>query len=101
MAANEALMGALHDALARDLMQKITEGTATAAEMSVARGLLKDSNITCAPAAGNAVSELQAALDAKRAARAERRAQAQKGSATPIDFGTAEEQFDFMSKSVQ
>lgn len=94
MAANEELLGLLHDALAHVLLARITGGTATAADMSVARGLLKDSNITCAPAAGNAISDLQSALDAKKAARAERR-KAMAGSAVPIDFDAAEKQFDF------
>ena len=93
MAANEALMGALHDALARDLMAKITEGTATAAEMSVARGLLKDSNITCAPAADNALGALEAQLAAKNARRLAR----QTGSSTPIDFDKAVDNMDFLN----
>lgn len=95
MAANEVLMGMLHDALTNDLLARIVAGKATAADMSVARGLLKDSNITCAPAAGNAIGDLQAALDAKKAARAERRAAMAAGSKTPIDFDNAEKQFDF------
>lgn len=93
MAANEALMGALHDALARDLMQKIQDGVATAAEMSVARGLLKDSNITCAPAADNALGELEAQLAAKKARREARTT----GSATPINFEQAVDNMDFLT----
>lgn len=93
MTANEALMGALHDALARDLMQKITKGTATAAEMSVARGLLKDSNITCSPAADNALGALEAQLAAKKARRETRHV----GSATPIDMNAAVDSMDFLS----
>lgn len=93
MAANEALMGALHEALANDLIEKIRTGAATAAEMSVARGLLKDSNITCAPAAENALGELEKQLAAKQARRTARAV----GSATPIDFNVAVDNMDFLN----
>lgn len=69
MAANEALLGILHNALAEDLLKKIQAGEASAAEMAVARGLLKDSHITCVPAENNAAGELQRKLDERRAKR--------------------------------
>jgi hypothetical protein len=38
-------LGSLHTALAADLLRRIREGTATAADLSVARQFLKDNGI--------------------------------------------------------
>ena len=38
-------LGSLHTALAADLLRRIQEGTATAADLSVARQFLKDNGI--------------------------------------------------------
>lgn len=37
----------MHEALAQSLLDRITDGTATAADLSVARQFLKDNNINC------------------------------------------------------
>lgn len=97
--ANEAVMAALHDAVVKELLARIENGTATAADMSVARGLLKDSSITCTPAAGNSIGELEQKLNEKREAREARRRARLKvvgGSDMPLDFDAAGESFAFM-----
>ncbi|WP_142850673.1 hypothetical protein [Telmatospirillum sp. J64-1] len=43
--ADEALMEELHGAVARELLRRIKEGTATAADINVARQFLKDNNV--------------------------------------------------------
>jgi len=45
MAAKEELLGALHEAVANDLLQRIQSGEATPAEISVAVKFLKDNGI--------------------------------------------------------
>lgn len=69
MAANEALLGELHNVLTTQLLDRIKAGEATAADMAVARGLLKDNHITCIPKDDNAVGELQKKLAERRAKR--------------------------------
>lgn len=96
MAASEDLLATLHEVMTRELLNRIKSGEATAADMAVARGLLKDSNITCTPAKDNAMGELEAALEAKRQRREERRAALAVGSNTPIDFGSVGESLSFM-----
>lgn len=69
MAASEETLSSLHEALTTQLLARINSGEATAADMAVARGILKDNNITCAPGEDNAIGELQKKLDARRAKR--------------------------------
>jgi len=66
MAATEDKLGALHDALATILTQKVQEEDTPAAILAVAAKFLKDNNITCSPAGDNALGELEAALREKR-----------------------------------
>lgn len=56
--ATEELLNALHGALASDLMKKIKEGTASAAELSTAVRFLKDNGITSLPGAGGPTDAL-------------------------------------------
>lgn len=60
-ATTEAL-DALHGALAENLKIKIADGTATAADLSVARQFLKDNGIDAVPRPGNPISELAKSL---------------------------------------
>jgi len=96
MSASEEVLGSLHSELVQLLLAKIEAKTATAAELSVARGLLKDSEITCKRGAGSATGELEAAMAARREARRKRTEQV-RGSAVPLDMDAALEQFDFMT----
>lgn len=87
MAANEDLLGKLHDMTATALMVAM-EGTPilnedgeevgrmmpTAAVMQAAAKFLKDNNITCAPSEDNKMGELRDALDEKNKRREQRRA---------------------------
>lgn len=69
MAANETLLSKLHDLVTTDLIARITSGEATAADLAVARGLLKDNHITCVPSENSAIGELEKKLQERRAKR--------------------------------
>jgi hypothetical protein len=53
MAASEETLGALHEAVASNLLKKVLDGTATAPEISAAIKLLKDSDIQALPTPSN------------------------------------------------
>jgi hypothetical protein len=53
-----ALFARMHQSLAEALIQKIKDGTATAADLSVARQMLKDNNITAVPVEGSPLQSL-------------------------------------------
>jgi soluble P-type ATPase len=55
---NETQMNALHALLVEDLLKKIRGGEATAAELNVARQLLKDNGIEAVIAEGNQLGSL-------------------------------------------
>jgi len=55
-------LSALHAALATALASRIMDGTATAADLSVAKGFLKDNGITAALAPGTPTANLLDAL---------------------------------------
>lgn len=63
---------ALHAAMVKDLTDRIADGMATAADLSVAAKLLKDSNITAIPEQGSAAGTLKEKLE-QRAAQAGKR----------------------------
>ncbi len=69
MAASEEVLSKLHDALTRDLLARIESGEATAADMAVARGLLKDNRITCLPKDDSGIGELEKKLADRKAKR--------------------------------
>lgn len=69
MAATSETLGKLHDVLTTQLLDKIEAGEATAADMAVARGLLKDNHITCIPAESTAISALEKKLKEREQAR--------------------------------
>lgn len=87
MAANEDILGKLHDMTATALMA-LLDGTPilneegvevgrmmpTAAVIQAAAKFLKDNNITCAPSEDNKMGELRDALDEKNKRREQRRA---------------------------
>lgn len=56
------LLERLHDLLTQNLIDKIESGEATAADLGVARQLLKDNNINAVPAAGSPILKLSQAL---------------------------------------
>lgn len=101
MAANEDILGILHELTAKALMAKLS-GTAildedgqptgevlpcSAADIQAAAKFLKDNNITCAPSADNSLGELQSRLEDKQKRRASR--------LTPQDIEDAKEQAAF------
>jgi hypothetical protein len=45
---NKKILENIHDALASELLRKISDGTATATELNVARQFLKDNGVDCA-----------------------------------------------------
>lgn len=65
MAADKELLEAIHEAIAKKLLLKIESGEATAAEMQVARGFLRDNYISAIPTPNNAVGELVSSLPFK------------------------------------
>lgn len=67
MAASETTLGLLHEELAKALLARIADGTATAADMAVARGMLKDNRISCIPKDDGAIGELEKRLQEKQA----------------------------------
>lgn len=86
MAANEDLLGLIHDATAHAILSKLkgTEITdedgnvtgtipPTAADIQAAAKFLKDNNITCAPSDDNKMGELRDALDKKNERRENRK----------------------------
>lgn len=56
------LLGDLQTKLVADLLAKIQKGEATAADLSVARQLLKDNNITVTPQADPNISRIHESL---------------------------------------
>lgn len=62
MPAPEELLGALHEAVASDLFEKIKEGRATPAEISTAVKFLKDNGIEAVPTKGSALDNLANSL---------------------------------------
>lgn len=60
--ATQEQLEALHGALAEELKKRITEGTATAADLSVALKLLKDNHIEVLPTPDNPISKLRDSL---------------------------------------
>lgn len=69
MAANEEVLSALHTALTADLLKRIESGEATAADLAVARGLLKDNHVTCIPTDNSSIGELERKLADRKAKR--------------------------------
>lgn len=55
-------LGSLFDLVIDDLLKKIKAGEATAAELNVARQLLKDNNIDALPSAGGPLDKLSKSL---------------------------------------
>lgn len=60
--ATEEALEDLHSALARQLAERIKDGTATAADLSVARQFLKDNGIDAQPREGSPTDDLRNAL---------------------------------------
>ena len=57
------LLEQLHEAMARDLLARVADGTDTAADLGVAAKLLKDSNVTAMPVPGSASASLKDKLN--------------------------------------
>lgn len=103
MAANEDILGKLHELTATALIAKLNgiavlddAGQPTgetipcsAADIQAAAKFLKDNNITCAPSEDNKLGELEQRLKLKQERRASR--------LTPQDLADASEQRDFMT----
>ena len=103
MAANEDLLGQLHEITAKSLIDKIKgiaildeDGQPTgeivppsAADIMAASKFLKDNNITCAPSADNTLGELEQKLKDRQTRRASR--------LTPQDLKDATDQANFMA----
>ena len=47
--ASESFLGALHEAFAHQLLEKLQSGECTAADLNVIRAFLKDNGIECLP----------------------------------------------------
>lgn len=63
MADLDKILANLHTALAQELLDKVSAGEATGAELSVARQMLKDNNFTAVPTKGDDLDELNKMLD--------------------------------------
>lgn len=59
MADLDEILANLHEGLAKNLLTKVQDGTATAAELSVARQMLKDNNVTAIPTKGSPLGDLE------------------------------------------
>ena len=55
---NMSNLSDLHDALAKELLQRIKSGEAKAPDLAVAAKFLKDNEITAVPTNNNALSQL-------------------------------------------
>jgi len=55
---SDDLLAQLHDKTVRELLRKIESGEATAADLGVARALLRDNDITAKPAKGTPIYQL-------------------------------------------
>jgi len=62
MAASEETLGALHEAVASNLLKKILAGTATGPEISSAIKMLKDNDIQAIPTPSNHLGNLAKSL---------------------------------------
>lgn len=60
------LLSQLHEALTKQLLDRIESGEATAADFAAAAKFLKDNSITISPESNNDLDELQKRLDEKR-----------------------------------
>lgn len=60
--ASNEVFEALHEALAMDLLNRVKDGSATAADLNVARAFLKDNNISSIPVKDSPLAGLLAAL---------------------------------------
>ena len=78
--ASEDTLAELHSEVARVLIERIKDGTASAAELSVARGILKDNNITARSNEGSHMDSLREAVEKRRAGRAKLNLVAQNGT---------------------
>ena len=63
MAAKESTLGALHELVAREMMNRIESGEATPADMSAAIRFLKDNNITAVPTNTNPLGQMLDSLE--------------------------------------
>ncbi|WP_043880497.1 hypothetical protein [Azorhizobium caulinodans] len=55
-------MSALHVALAEELLRRVKDGTATAADLNAARQFLKDNGVDAVPAPGSPLNALMSNL---------------------------------------
>ena len=55
----DKILEELHEELAQKLLDKVKAGEVTAAELSVARQMLKDNNMTSVPKKGTPLGELE------------------------------------------
>lgn len=60
--ASEQILAALHEAVAKDLLNRVLSGEASAQEMSAAIKFLKDNGIEAVPDENNTLGKLVAAL---------------------------------------
>lgn len=67
--ASTTLLEQLHNAVAGELLQRVQNGEASAADLGAAIKMLKDNNITAVVEDNTALSELQAKIEARRALR--------------------------------
>ena len=86
MAASEGVLGMLHEAVAKSLLEKIASGEATASDVSNAIKMLKDNSITCVVEEGSELGALQKELDEKGK---------RPLGADKVDLSAALEQLDF------
>lgn len=62
MAATEDLLGLIHEAVATDLLRRVSSGEATPQELAQAIKFLKDNNIEALPTENNKLGKLLNAL---------------------------------------
>lgn len=87
--ASTTLLEQLHNAVAGELLQRVQNGEASAADLGAAIKMLKDNNITAVIEDNGALSELQAKIDARRAKRAAVAPAPLRGPLTDDELGDA------------
>jgi hypothetical protein len=87
--ASTTLLEQLHTAVATELLTRVQNGEASAADLGAAIKMLKDNNITAVVEDNQALSDLQAKIEARRAKRQGAQPSVHTGPLTADELGEA------------
>ncbi|APU00295.1 terminase small subunit [Ralstonia phage RS-PII-1] len=91
--ASTTLLEQLHAAVAEELLTRVKNGEATAADLGAAIKMLKDNSITAVIEDNAAMSELQAKIEARRAKRKATQPEVHSGPLTADELSDAVDNF--------